>query len=195
MKKNAFMLVFDGFADWEAALACCEIHKHDRYKIVTVGFTAHLIISMGGLTVVPETTLSNLDASTAAILILPGGTMWERDRNPELLNLLRQFHGAGVPIAAICGATLALAEAGLLDHIRHTSNAKDYLQTLVPQYQGQTHYVDELAVSDEGVITASGAGSVEFAREIITALELYNAADRIAWFNLFKHGNVPLPPS
>lgn len=119
--------------------------------------------------------------------------MWERDRDPALLDLLRQFHAAGVPIAAICAATLALADAGLLDHKQHTSNAKEYLQTLVPQYQGQNHYVNQLAVADAGVITASGVGSVEFAREIINALELYDAADQLAWFNLFKHGILPQP--
>ncbi|MCT7149539.1 hypothetical protein M1196_23110, partial [Salmonella enterica subsp. enterica serovar Oranienburg] len=48
-----------------------------------------------------------------------------------------------------------------------------------------------LAVSDGGVITASQLGCVEFAREVIRTLDLYNPSDREHWFRLFKHA---LPP-
>ena len=39
----------------------------------------------------------------------------------------RRFLTAGVPVAAICGATYGLALEGLLDDRAHTSNAAEYL--------------------------------------------------------------------
>jgi hypothetical protein len=48
-----------------------------------------------------------------------------------------------------------------------------------------------LAVRDRGIITASGLGAVDFAREIFAELELFSAADAALWFDMFKHGKLP----
>jgi putative intracellular protease/amidase len=80
-----------------------------------------------------------------------------------------------VPIAAICGATVFLAKTGIFkDGIQHTSNSLDYLQNTVPEYSEQAFYMDAYAVSDEGVVTASGAASVEFTYQILKTLQVYN---------------------
>ena len=100
---------------------------------------------------------------------------------------------AGVPVAAICGATIAVARAGLLDDRAHTSNDPDYLASHAAEYRGARHYVEALAVRDRGVITASGVGPIEFAREIFDELDVLSEADRSVWFYLFKHGRMPLP--
>ncbi|HEX7732691.1 MAG TPA: hypothetical protein VF415_08600, partial [Rhodanobacter sp.] len=87
---------------------------------------------------------------------------------------------------------LALARAGLLDHCRHTGNHAGHIDTHVPDYRGAEQYDGSvLAVSDGGTLTASQFGSVEFAREVIRTLDLYNASDREHWFRLYKHA---LPP-
>jgi putative intracellular protease/amidase len=96
-----------------------------------------------------------------------------------------------VPIAAICGATLAVARAGLLDDHAHTSNEPAYLVDMVPEYAGAPRYVDALAVRDRGLITASGLGPVDFAREIFEELQVFSETDRPVWFHLFKHGRFP----
>jgi hypothetical protein len=62
----------------------------------------------------------------------------------------------------------------------------------VPSYAGAGQYEPgELAVSDGGAITASHLGSVEFAREVIHALDLYDPSDREHWFRLYKHAIPP----
>jgi hypothetical protein len=93
-----------------------------------------------------------------------------------------------VPLAAIFGATLAISRAGLTHRVRHTSNILEYLQGLVPGYSDQDHYVNEFAVTDQNIVTANGLGSVEFAREILKILGVYNEADADAWYGMFKHG-------
>lgn len=56
MKNIAYLLIFNGFADWEPALAICEINKQPGYKTITVGFTKEIVTSMGGLRIVPDIT-------------------------------------------------------------------------------------------------------------------------------------------
>ena len=51
--------------------------------------------------------------------------------------------------------------------------------------------MEELAVSEKNLITASGLGSLEFAREIIRQLNIYSEADTQLWFEMFKQGVIP----
>ena len=62
---------------------------------------------------------------------------------------------------------------------------------MVPDYRDEAFYVDELAVSDRGIVTASGLGSVEFAREIFRVLKLYDDNDLRTWYDMFKNGLLP----
>jgi transcriptional regulator GlxA family with amidase domain len=86
-----------------------------------------------------------------------------------------------------------LARAGLLDDHTHTSNEQEYLEKSAPEYRGAPRYVDALAVRDRGLITASGLGPVDFAREIFEELQVFTEADRPVWYHLFKHGRFPEP--
>lgn len=188
------LLVVEGFADWEPAHAVAEIRRSGRFDVRTVGFTAAPVLSMGGLRVVPDNVLSHVLPHDVRLLILPGSDLWEdEDHYPraELESVLRAIHTAGRPIAAICGATLAVARAGLLDDRRHTSNASDYLASMVPGYRGASRYESRLAVRDRGIITASGLAPVDFAREIFAELDLFSASDAALWFDMFKHGRLP----
>ena len=189
------VLIFDGFADWEPALALAELRRSGNLNVVTVGFNSKPATSMGGLRVLPDQTLASLNPAHIRLLLLPGGDMWESADYPrgELETLLRQLHDARVPIAAICGGTLALGRAGLLNDRAHTSNFRDYLPKMVPEYRGGQYYRDELAVRDRGVITASGLGATEFAREVLAELGVFEDNIRELWFETFKSGKFLLP--
>jgi len=191
MKNKTYLLVFDGLADWEPAHALCEINKSGKFEIVAAGFSRAPVVTMAGLRLTPDITIDEIDPGGASLFILPGGDMWEKKSDERLKALLRRLHQQGVPIAAICGATLEIARAGLTQGIRHTSNAREYLQAMVPDYKDGDLYVDELAVADHNIITASGLGCVEFAREVIRRLSLYSEADTQIWFEMFKHGVMP----
>jgi putative intracellular protease/amidase len=192
MKPRAYFLVFDGLADWELAHALCEINKSGKFEVVSVGFSDQPVTTMGGVKISPDITLDDAKPDDAAIFMLPGGDMWERESHENLKTHLRRLHAEKVPIGAICGATLEMARAGLTREIRHTSNSKDYLKTIVADYSDEGFYVDELAVTDRNIITASGLGCVEFAREVIRQLNIYSEADTQIWFAMFKHGVYPV---
>ncbi len=191
MKPKAYLFVFDGLADWGAALALCEIRKSGRYEVIAAGHACETVVTMGGLKVEPDVTLEEIEPRDTAIFLLPGGERWEKGPDQKMDEFLRRMHSEKVLIGAICSATLEIARAGLTRGLRHTSNAKSYLKDLVQDYQDERLYVEELAVTDQKIITASGLGSVEFAREVIRELKIYSEADTQMWFEMFKNGVIP----
>jgi putative intracellular protease/amidase len=191
MRLKTCLLVFDGLADWEPALALCEINKSGKFDVVTVGFSERPITTMGGYKVSPDLTLDTINPDEVAIFIMPGGEMWEQGPNEDLIKLLHQFHAKGTIIAAICGATLEIARAGLMQGILHTSNSKGYLKAMLPEYRDDDFYVDKLAITDKNLITASGLGSVEFACEIVRLLNMYSREETQELYEMFKHGVIP----
>lgn len=192
--RNVHLFVFDSMADWEAAFAIAGINNPQfqihpgRFRVVTVGLTRQPITTMGGVRIQPEISLSELEPCQSAMLILPGGDRWESSGNADAIQLARAFFVEAVPIAAICGATLALARAGMLDDFHHTSNSRGYLAAT--GYRGGSFYLDAPAVTDEGLITASGIAPIEFAREIFRTLGLYSRESLDAWYALFKFGSA-----
>ena len=192
--QAAHVLVFEGFADWEPAYALAELRRSGNRSIVTIGFNLEPVRSMGGLRVVPDGALTDIRLSEMEILILPGGDLWETAYPEAGLNqVLKNVIAANVPVAAICAGTLAVARAGLLNDRRHTSNMPGYIAEHAPQYSGVALYEAVPAVSDRGVITASGLAPVEFAREIFRQLGIFSAADEELWFDMFKHARLPEP--
>src|SRR5262245_471011 len=130
MSKAVYLLVVEGFADWEPAHAVAELRRHGHFHVESVGLTSQPVRSMGGLRVLPSTTVAEVDISNVAVFILPGGDRWEHAAvEPELESLLTRLDSAGVPIAAICAATVAIARIGLLRGRRHTSNGLEYLRS------------------------------------------------------------------
>ncbi|UGB38074.1 DJ-1/PfpI family protein [Frateuria soli] len=192
MRDTVYFLVFDGFADWQAALALCEVRRPGDWRVATVGFTRAPVRSMGGLMVQPELSVSELELARAALAIVPGGHLWQRGEGAAAVAALRELRRAGSMVAGIDSGVLALARAGLLDQCRHTGNWAGHIAAQVPGYTGSADYdASVLAASDGGIITASHLGSVEFAREVIHALDLYGPGDREHWYRLFKHAQLP----
>ncbi|MFT3857587.1 MAG: type 1 glutamine amidotransferase family protein [Aquabacterium sp.] len=194
MSQTVHFFVYDGFADWEAAFALAGIHQPDfqrqpgRYQVRTVALAQSPMRSLGGVAVLPDALLDTLEPQDSAMLILPGGLGWEQGQHQLAVDKARACLMAGVPVAAICGATAGLARAGLLDDRRHTSNALAYLKG-VPEYAGSDRYEDQPAFTDGGLITAGGMAPLEFAREIFRTLQIYDEEVLDAWYTLYKRGD------
>jgi putative intracellular protease/amidase len=190
--KAIYLLVVEGFADWEPAHALAELRRHGKYRVETVGLTRDPVQSMGGVSILPTMAIEDVNTADVAVVILPGGDRWERAPvEPEIRELLEQLDKEQVPIAAICGATAAVAKMDLLRGRKHTSNGLEYLRKQVPGYAEAGNYVDELAVRDQGLITASGLGDVEFARELFEELNVLRPSDRALWAQIFRSGRMP----
>lgn len=190
MTETVHMAVYDTLADWEVGYATAHINKPSwqarpgRYRVVTVGQGREPVTTMGGARIVPDVSLDELAPDDSAMLILPGADTWLGGDNQPFAMAARRFLEACTPVAAICGATAGLAMEGLLDDRRHTSNAAEFLQAF--GYGGAHHYVDEPAVTDGDLITASGTMPVAFAGEVLARLEAYEPSVLASWLKLYR---------
>lgn len=146
-EKAVYLLIVEGFADWEPAHAVAELRRHGQYRVESVGLTSAPVCSMGGLRVLPSKALSEIDIADVAVFILPGGDRWETAPvEAQLEALPKRLDSQDVPIAAICAATVAISKIGLLRGRLHTSNGLDYLRSHVSGYSEAHNYVDAPAV-------------------------------------------------
>jgi putative intracellular protease/amidase len=191
--KATYLMIFEGYADWEPANALAELRRWGKREVRTVGFTSASVVSMAGLRVLPDTELARVRPEDIELLLIPGGDLWQSGDYPreELAALIKALVGAETPVAAICAGTLVLARIGLLDGRRHTSNALDYLTKYGEPYRGTSNYDDAPAVRDRHVITASGLAPVDFARAIFAELSIFSATNEAQWFEMFKYGRIP----
>jgi DJ-1/PfpI family len=154
--STAHLALYDTLADWEVGYLLVELRTSrftgSSWNIVTVSKSHEPITTMGGVRIMPDMILDDLDPAESDLLILPGADMWD----------------------AGGGATAGLARAGLLDTRHHTSAAAGYLTAT--GYAGEDYYVDERAVVDGDLITAGPQSPVQFACATLRRLSL--ASDR-----------------
>ncbi len=183
------LALLDTMADWEVGYLTAYTSRTESQRepgavvLRTVGLTADPVRTVGGLTVVPDVTIDALDPEDSAMLVLPGADMWAEPRQQVWLEQARRFLDAGRPVAAICGATYALAAAGMLDDRPHTGPDRGFLAST--GYAGTEHYLDELVVTDGDLITANPVAPVEFARAIFDRLGLYEPGVLASWYKLY----------
>ena len=170
MKKTIAVLLVDGFADWEIGPVLPAARRYFGASVITASLDGNAVRSIGGLLVQPEKRLADLKPAAAHLWLLPGSDFWARGPRAGLSEALQARAKAGKPIAAICGATLALGHAGLLDSNAHTSNSLDFLKSNLPAYRGQKHYRDSLCVNANALITAPASAPVSFAVQVLRTL-------------------------
>lgn len=186
--KTAFVLLRDGYADWEPASALAELRRTFGFEVKAIGMNEEPVTSMAGLRVSPDLTLAQFEPESAAILILPGGDVWTKAEAPEVSRALLAMVDRQRPVAGICAATLALAHCSLLDDRLHTSNGRQFIGQFVPHYRGADFYRPLPAVRDRGVITANGLAPFAFAAEILRALAPDREDDIAMYEKLYARG-------
>jgi putative intracellular protease/amidase len=195
--STAHFAVYDTLADWEVGYLLVELRTGRftgrPWEIVTVAESREPVTTMGGVRIQPDIPLAELEPGDSDLLILAGATMWDRGGGGPFAEAARQFLGAGVPVAAICGATAGLARAGLLDERRHTSAAAEYL--LATGYAGGEHYVDERAVADAGLITAGPQSPVQFTCATLQHLGLASERTLQAYEGVFYRADPAAFPA
>jgi putative intracellular protease/amidase len=191
--KLTYLYVLDTLADWEIGYITAELNSGRffqtaaaPYLVKTVGSTKAPITTMGGLQLVPDYTIDEIRPENAGLLLLPGADLWHQPQHAAVLNLARQFLDAGVVVAAICGATVALANAGILDQYNHTSNDLNYLLESCSNYKGSENYLQQPVVTDGNLITATALAPLEFAKHILARLHVFSDATLDAWYGLHQ---------
>ncbi|MFJ6937459.1 DJ-1/PfpI family protein [Streptomyces sp. NPDC101132] len=188
-RKPVHLAVYDTYADWETGHTTAHLAR-SGYEIRTVALDAGKpVTTMGGVRIQPDMSLDELGPEDSSLLVLTGAGLWdEGDALAPFAAAARRFLDAGVPVAAICGATAGLAREGLLDDRPHTSAASFYLAAT--GYAGGGRYVEADAVTGGDLITAGPTEPVAFAREVFARLGVYRGEVLDAWYRLF-HDSDP----
>ena len=162
-----------GFSDWEAAMLNAGARQYFGLTTLFATPDGRPVVSAAGMKVTPDLAVTDIEPTTIDALVINGGTAWSQPDAPDISAVLRDTRAAGKTVAGICDGTLALARAGLLDRVAHTSNSRE---NLTPTgYMGAQLYRDQpAAVLDGRIVTAPGTAPVTFMGAVLETLGLRN---------------------
>ena len=156
------LILTPGFADWEYAFIAGTASPFYGIDVRFFAPATGKFRSQGGLTVTVDNSLQQCLEWKPDVVVVIGGVVWESAEAPDIRDFLHASRSSGATVAGICGGTLALARAGLLDTIPHTSNSADFLQNAVSYKGGMLYRSSSTAVMADRIITAPGAAPVSF---------------------------------
>lgn len=192
-----YVYVLDTLADWELGHIISELNSGRFFKkgaqqvlLKMVSYSKKPIHTMGGLTIVPDCVIDDIAVSETSVLLLPGADTWNNPKHVAIIEKASEFLALGAAVCAICGATAALANFGLLDQRPHTSNGPGFLEMYSPGYNGQSFYIDKPSVADKNLITASSTGALLWAKQIIEHLGVFETNTLESWYEYFSTGEA-----
>lgn len=194
--KTIYLYLLEGMAEWEIGYILQAISMESQLKkgekefeIKTVSYNNEPIHTLGGLTIIPDCTLEEMNESQMAALLLPGANTWNSSKNIKILQKVIKYLEKGIIVGAICGATLALADIEILNKYKHTSNSLDYLKFFSKQYKGAPLYCQCNSCIDKNLITANSASGLLWAKNILLSLQVYSSKTLESWYNYYLTGN------
>lgn len=197
MSRTILFVILQQYADWESAYITSAITMlgQGKYDIKTVSLSRDSVQSIGGFRVLPDYDLQSVPEDYEA-LILIGGLTWRSENTQHIKKLVEDCYKKGKILGGICDASAFLGTAGVLNDVMHTSNdINDLKQWAGTAYTGETKYICRQAVRDRNIITANGTAPLEFAKEILLALEVAGEDKILEWYNFHKLGfyTAPMP--
>lgn len=194
---TVYIYTLDTLADWELGYVTAELNSRRFFKkdapevtVKTVAVSKEPVKTMGGLTIVPDCSINDIVVSEKSVLLLPGANTWDNPKHGAIIEKAGELLSAGAMVCAICGATVALANAGLLNQRPHTSNGAGYLEMFSSAYKGQKFFIDTPSVADYSLITASSTGALLWTKQIIEQLDVFQNNTLEAWYAYFSTGKV-----
>lgn len=194
---TVYIYLLATLADWEIGSLTAELNSKRFFRpdasqliVKTVAVSKEPVKTMGGLTIIPDLTIDEIEMTEKTVLILPGADTWSDAENAQIIQKASVLLSKGGSVCAICGATVALANAGILNDRPHTSNGKGFLDMFCPDYKGQKFYIDQPAVSDGNLITGSATGSLMWTKLIIEKLGLFKPESLEVWYAYFSTGKA-----
>ncbi len=190
--KYCYLYILDTLADWEIGFITAELcsrryfAKHTGFEFLKIGNTMKPVKTMGGMIIMPDKAAADIKFQEGDLLLLPGADTWMNEDNRQILDIVPDLLKKNVTVAAICGATAGLAQIGVLNNRRHTSNDIEYLKMVCPDYKGDSYYRNSPAVTDDNLITASGIAPLEFSYEVFKKLRVMKEETLEAWYHLYK---------
>ena len=89
---TVYVYVLDMLADWEIGHVTAELHSRRFFKkdapqvaVKTVGISREPVKTMGGLTVIPDGILDDVEIAETNVLLLPGADTWNDPKQTAVI--------------------------------------------------------------------------------------------------------------
>ncbi|MHC9532025.1 DJ-1/PfpI family protein [Dellaglioa sp. L3N] len=194
--KKIYIYVLDTMAEWEVgnilqAFSMESLLKKGnvKFEVKTVGMNKEPVRTIGGLTIIPDCTLGEIDEENMAAILLPGADTWNIKGNEKILTKIPYYLEKEILVGAICGATLALADLGIFNEYKHTSNSLIFLKMFSNNYIGENLYQNVPTFRDKNLITANSASGLLWTKEILVYLNVYSKEMLNLWYLYFSTGD------
>ncbi|MEM9582195.1 MAG: DJ-1/PfpI family protein [Pseudomonadota bacterium] len=165
MSKIA-LLLSPGFADWEYAFIAGTGRLYYGLDVRFFATNPGNLTSQGGLECIAPHGKDDLVSWQPDVLVVVGGLVWEQDTAPDIKPLLINQLDSDGAVAGICGGTLALARAGILDDVEHTSNSAEFLETARGYAGHNTYRNSRSAIVSDRIVTSPGPAPISFTAEV-----------------------------
>ena len=171
-----FIYLATGFEEIEA-VTIGDILRRGNVPVQYVSLTGNLrVTGSHGITLQADIGWEGSDFENGELIALPGGMPGTRHlaQHQGLLEKIREFHGQGKWVTALCAAPLVLAEAGIL---------KGKKATIYPGMEdelGDALFQEDRVVLDGNIITSRGPGTaMEFALALLEVLTDRETSQRV----------------
>lgn len=164
---KVLMVSADGFEDSELLVPLAHLRKAGC-DVDIASFARGAIRGKHGRAAHANLAFNEVEPRAYAAVILPGGTAPAAlRRDPIVLELVREFFGAGVPVAAVCHGPQILVSAGLLKE----RTATCYPAMAAELIAAGAHYRDQPVVVDGNLISSRRPADLPvFMRQLLEQL-------------------------
>ncbi len=172
MKKRVLCLMTDGFEETELVTPV-NMLRRAGVEVVIASWEEGPRTSRGGVRMLPDARMDDIQAEGFDLLLLPGGPgVLTQLEDGRAVRLAAAYRAAGKPVAAICAAPLILKEAGALEGRRFTAHGS--------VHDSLPGVIDERVVADDGILTSRGPGTaLDFGLALARMLAGDAAADEV----------------
>ncbi len=177
MEKKVCVVLADGFEEIEG-LTVVDLLRRAGIQVTTASIMQSTAVTGShAIALKADAMLSDVDASSLDMLVLPGGMPGTKHLQESALvkDALKTVYGKGSTIAAICAAPSVLGSYGYL---------KGKKATCFPGWEDKltgAEHSDVPVVTDGQVITGrSMAAAIDFSLALIVRLAGKETADRVA---------------
>jgi len=168
---NVVVLLAPGFEELEA-VTIVDVLRRANISVTLAGIVDPPVEGGHGIKVMSDISIDDLKAYDA--LVLPGGNPGyiNLERDQRVLNLIREAHGAGKYIGAICAAPHVLGKAGIMEGVTATC----YPGIEIPGAKR----VEEPVVRHGTIITSQGPGTaIAFSLDLVEVLTTKENAQEV----------------
>ncbi len=195
-RGDVLFLLIPEYADWEFAVLAPGLRRGfglwtPQYGVKVVAPGMEPVLSIGGFRCLPDYSFDSMPEEYAA-LVCVGGLGWWGEEAKRALPVVRSALERNRVVGAICDASAFLGANGFLNSVNHTSNGLAYLKSKAgAAYTGEALYHNIPSVRDGNLVTANGCGFVDFACNVLTALNAAPAQRIEAMRGAFTSGMFP----